>query len=251
MGVLGDYLKGLADMVLPRECMVCGRKLGIRENYLCIYCMADFPFTFFWQTERNPMADRLNAMITEEMERAGVVRFEPYAYAAALFFYNSEAGYRHIPHALKYRGNIASGQYFGRLLGEKAASSPFLKDIDLVVPTPLHWTRLLKRGYNQAEIIASAFAKATGAELCTKLLNRKKRTGTQTVLDNEAKRDNVRNAFMADEKVAKRYSPTHIAVIDDVFTTGATSHACYRALRALFGTEVRISVLTLGYVTSS
>ncbi len=250
MNFIGKYLEGLADLMLPRECIVCGRRLGIQENHLCIYCMADFPFTFFWNFEKNPMAEAFNALISEEMERSGDCSYEAYSRAAALFFYRSGAGYRQIAYRLKYHGDTSAGKYFGHLLGEKIAASPLFGDIDLIVPIPLHPLRLLKRGYNQAEIIASAIANATGAKLCTNLLYRRRRTQTQTKLDKEAKRENVRNAFAVREKTASRLKPKHIAIVDDVFTTGATMHSCHRALRRQFGQDVRISAITLGYVSS-
>jgi predicted amidophosphoribosyltransferase len=120
---------------------------------------------------------------------------EPYALAAALFFYNADSEYRHIPWHLKYEGGIAAGRWFARLLGVRLAASPQFADVDVVIPVPLHWTRRWRRGYNQAEIIARELADVLGAELRTDILRRSRRTRSQVRLPLAAKAANVRGAF--------------------------------------------------------
>ena len=162
----------------------------------------------------------------------------------------SEAGYRKIPQALKYHRNFACGEYFAALLGEKLKSSPLFSDVDLVVAVPLHWTRRLKRGYNQAEVIASTVARVLGCRCESHLLVRNRRTGTQTRLSVEKKSANVKGAFSLNKSWKSDFNVKHILIVDDVFTTGATISECFLAIRSRFGLKVRISIATISIVGS-
>ena len=153
------------DLVLPRVCIVCGRRLLTFEKHICTCCLADLPLTFNWILPHNPMADRFNELIQESLCRTLQDGATPsghvaYSHAAALFFFNSEADYRKIPYSIKYRGDLASGLFFGAMLGKRMAEASALQDIDLIMPVPLYWSRKWKRGYNQAEVIARAASQA-------------------------------------------------------------------------------------------
>jgi len=214
---LKDAGTALLDLAMPRRCIVCRRPLGLRERFICLDCQADFPYTSFWLLPHNPMADKFNARLQEDLDRtapgAPVVSAapaappdsdspsapgagrEPYAYAAALFFYNADSDFRHIPWHLKYEGGLAAGRHFARMLGERLAAAPHFADVNVVVPVPLHWSRQWRRGYNQAEVIARELADVLGAELRTDILRRSRRTRSQVRLAPSAKADNVRGAF--------------------------------------------------------
>ena len=154
MNRLFDFIVALGDLFMPRACLACGRRLGMRERHLCLSCAADVPYTRFWLAPHNPLADRFNAVL----ERHRGTEPMDYAYAAALLYY--KGAYRAIPRALKYQGDLAAGRHYGALLGRRLAAAPHFADIDLVIPVPLHWTRLRSRGYNQAEILARALSDA-------------------------------------------------------------------------------------------
>ena len=231
----------LGDLLLPRSCLVCGRKLGAREAHLCIYCVADLPFTYYWERRHNPMADQFNALL-ERFRPEGQIL--PYVPAAALLFYHHENPYKGIPKALKYGGNLQAGRAFASCLGRYLASSPAFQDVDTVVPVPLFWWRKYRRGYNQAEVIAAALARELGAALRTDILSRARRTLSQTRLDAESRLRNVQCAF----RVRKPCSGGHLLLVDDTFTTGATLLSCYLALRAALDPKVRISIATLSVV---
>lgn len=300
-----EVLCAVADLAMPRTCIVCGEQLPLREKHLCAKCLCDLPLTFNWSLSRNQMADRFNELIQRDLERAcldsppggpGVVAGsgvsvdgpgsepgvgpgsggpdEPYAFAAALFLYRSGNGYSKITQSLKYHSNLRAGRFFARILGEKLSASPLFSDVDLVVPVPLHWTRMWSRGYNQAEVIAKTLARCLGAKMVPDLLVRARRTRTQTRLDIFQKARNVSGAFVINGKYlspgklshgrhrqlphARRWhlphvrhmlpDPHHILIVDDVFTTGATVHACWSALRAAFPPGIRISAATLACV---
>ena len=149
-----DYVIALGDLIMPRACLACGCRLGMRERHLCLSCAADVPYTRFWMAPHNPLADRFNAVL----ERHRGTEPMDYAYAAALIYY--KGAYRSIPRALKYQGDLAAGRHYGALLGRRLAAAPHFADIDLVIPVPLHWTRLRARGYNQAEVLARALVDA-------------------------------------------------------------------------------------------
>ena len=154
MNRLFDFIVALGDLFMPRACLACGRRLGMRERHLCLSCAADVPYTRFWLAAHNPLADRFNAVL----ERHRGTEPMDYAYAAALLYY--KGAYRSIPRALKYQGDLAAGRHYGALLGRRLAAAPHFADIDLVIPVSLHWTRLRSRGYNQAEILARALVDA-------------------------------------------------------------------------------------------
>lgn len=246
-------LKGAADLLLPRVCVVCGDRLLLNENIICLHCLADMPLTHFWRQKCNAMADRFNAVIQQGLEKESTAipgrGHERYAYATALFFYSHEADYRHILYSLKYKGRVDVGRYFGRMLGTRLAVAAAFKDVDCVMPVPLHWTRRWRRGYNQAEVIGREVALVLGVPLRCDVLMRSRRTKTQTKLDIKGKAENVAGAFEARHQVAATLKGIrHILLIDDVFTTGATLHACFAALRSALPPSVRISVATLAFV---
>lgn len=260
----------VADLVLPRVCVVCGRTLLLGETHVCTACAADLPRTFFAGQRDNPMAVAFNALV--ERELGGTTKTQPFSYAAALFFYRGDSPYSLIPQALKYDRNFGAGRHFARMLGRELAASPLFANVDAIMPVPLHWVRRWRRGYNQAEVIARGIAEelkggtaASGTvPVLTRVLKRVRRTRTQTRLDAGGRYANVHSAFVADGKALastkipadKAGRPLHLLLVDDVFTTGATLLACERALRRAltetFGPQaasrVRISVATLAYV---
>ncbi len=251
------FLRAAGDVVLPRVCLVCGRRMNLEEKHLCLGCLIDMPLTRFWERGHNPMADKFNEKIQQWVEELETGKecdtgmgYERYAYASALFFYHSEAGYRRIPYQIKYQGNTAVGEYFGKMLGRKLAEGGIWEDVDMVIPVPLHWMRRWKRGYNQAEVIAEAVAEAMGVPMRNDILARRKRTKTQIKLSIEDKAKNVNGAFAVREELReeKWENIRHIVVVDDVFTTGSTLAACFRALREVFPPSVRVSAVTLGYL---
>ena len=194
MSRLKDLIRALGDLFLPRECVVCGRPLGLHERHLCLSCAADVPYTRFWLQAHNPLADRFNAVL----ERHRGTEPMDYAYAAALMYY--KGAYRNIPRALKYHYNLSVGRFYGTLLGRRLAAAPHFSDIDLIIPVPLHWTRRWSRGYNQAETLAQAIAVVLNASCRTDLLVRSRRTRTQTKLSVEEKARNVASAFRVPER---------------------------------------------------
>ncbi|MBR5432402.1 MAG: ComF family protein [Bacteroidales bacterium] len=238
----GDFPRAILDLLLPRECIVCGRVLARRERYICTGCLADLPLTHYSRMSRNPMADRLNAMIA----RSPAPVPERYSYATALFFYRS--GYKDITRCLKYKGDIKAGCFFAGILGNEMAGSELFRDVDMVVPVPLHWSRKWSRGYNQAEVIAKEIARRLGAELRTDLLFRPRRTRTQTRLPVSQKVANVEGAFRFRKGMVLPGELHHILIVDDVFTTGATSWSCYKVLKGICSPRTRISVATLACV---
>ena len=233
-----EYGKALLDLFLPGACVVCGGRLSLREKHICISCLAGLPRTGFSSMPRNQMSDRFNGLLVHE----GTV---PYSNATALFFYRS--GYKDITRRLKYHADLGAGRYFAAMLALEMAASEIYSDVDAVVPVPLHWSRKWSRGYNQAEIIAGELAVRLGARPVVDALIRNRRTGTQTKLSPEEKEANVKEAFRL-RKGADLSGLSHILLVDDVYTTGATLHSCYCAVRRSCPRSVKISIATLAYV---
>lgn len=237
-----DWAFGLADMILPRTCAVCGGGLSLRERHVCVGCLADLPRTYFSCMSRNQLSDRFNALVQ------GFPGPEPaggYSYATALFFYR--VGYRDITRRLKYHADLGIGRYFADMLAKEMSVSGIYSNVDAVIPVPLHWTRRWSRGYNQAEVIAQVLADKMGAPVLKGVLYRCRRTRTQTKLSIGNKSANVAGAFKV-KRGFRLSGVSHILLVDDVFTTGATLHSCYLAMKPYCLEKTRISVATLACV---
>ena len=108
----------------------------------------------------------------------------------------------------------------------------------LVVPVPLHWTRLWRRGFNQAALLARAVARRAGADLAVDALLRVRATPVSKGMGRAARAANVRGAFRVRSGASVR--GRHVVLIDDVLTTGATANACARHLRRAGAASVTV-----------
>lgn len=224
-----------ADLLFPRLCKVCGRVLLRGEKHICLYCLDDIPFTYYWNWEGNPAEKKL-------WGRTYLMIVSP------LFFYSRESPYTNLIHRIKYKGDIALARYLGLMLGERLKCSTRLPEIDYLVPVPLHPRKKWKRGYNQSEEIAKGIADALWenpkGRIITDVLRRRRFTKTQTQISVGNKWENMTGAFLVRD--VEKLKGKNILLIDDVLTTGATVDACWQALSVIEG--INVSVATLCYV---
>jgi ComF family protein len=129
----------------------------------------------------------------------------------------------------------AFGRWMHRAGGEVLAGA------DLLVPVPLHWTRLVSRRFNQSALLAQAIHRAGGPPVAADWLVRRRRTPSQGTLGPLARARNVRGAFAL--RRGRDVKDRHVVLIDDVLTTGATAEECARVLRRAGAASVGVLVL--------
>jgi ComF family protein len=133
---------------------------------------------------------------------------------------------REIIHQLKYGNNIALALPLGGALVQLYRSAPY--PADLVTVVPMSRQRRLRRGYNQASLIARAFCRAAGLPFSSSVLRRIRQTESQVGKHPRERMLNVKDAFAAETEFVAGKT---VLVIDDVFTTGATMRSCANALK--------------------
>jgi len=219
---------------LPHYCVLC--ELPVEgERDLCAWCHASLP----WNLQAcprcaAPLSGSPNARSSTHEIPAGASTggcvhclrrpplcsrtIAPLAYAGACAVWVQ---------ALKFRRGYREGQVLASLLADAvqagAAGTP---GPDLILPLPLSAWRLVTRGHNQALILARCVAARMRIPLCVDLLRRSRHTARQADLPRSARRRNVAGAF----SVRRGLSGQRLALVDDVFTTGATLDAATRAL---------------------
>jgi len=248
MAVLPDIGAGWArraanaalGLLLPPRCLVCG---GVVEgagavcadcwpgiNFLSApHCNAcGYPFEF------DSGADALCAACAAMRPSWGRAR--------AVIAYDEAS--RSPVLAFKHGDRIDAAPAFGSWLAR--AGAELLDNADMLVPVPLHRSRLLSRRYNQAALLAQATGRACGTAVSPDLLVRTRRTPSQGRLSASARRRNVAGAFAVRDGRSESIQGRNLVLVDDVLTTGATAEACTGAL--LRAGAANVDVLTLARV---
>ena len=216
------------DLIFPRNCFGCESPLNFYEKRLCLSCQIQLPLTSFHFTHKNPLFQKLN------------LQFETMA-ATSLFFFQKEGVLSNMIHLFKYKGVKKIGYFLGDWLANCLLESTFFKNIEGIVPVPLHSKKQKSKGYNQAEIIAAALSKKMGVPLYKKVLIRVKNTTALARLGESERKDEVNNAFQIHPSFTLRNQ--HLLLVDDVLTTGATLSACASVL--LKNSDIKLSIAVL------
>lgn len=229
-------VKRLVDLIYPPRCPVCGgfftREAG---DMICSGCLGDL------RRVGSPMCRRCGVPFGEGPESDRLCEAclrEPPAYEAARALYLYEDKAIQAVHSFKYSGRTVLAEYFGPMLARLAREWLPAGMKPLVMPVPLHPRRLRERGFNQSLLLARHVAAGGGCELDYAVLRRVLNTPSQSALDREHRRENVRSAFAV--KKPGVVKDRDVILVDDVSTTGSTLDACSRALlksraRRVFG----------------
>ena len=220
-------LTHLINLFYPRVCAACGNLLMSKEETVCLSCRYLLPKTLYEKNADNPLAQMFYGQID-------------FHAVTAEFFFSKTGKVQHLLHQLKYEGNKDAGFFLGQQLGESIKETELFRDINYLVPIPLHPKKEHIRGYNQSHVIAQGVENMTEIPIIKDCLYRKVFTSTQTKKSREERWDNVKDIF--DIKNGERLKGQHVLLIDDVLTTGATLMAAGTTLSQI--PDIKISVAT-------
>jgi ComF family protein len=241
IALLRDLARGFAELIYPGTCLACEAALRESERALCTDCIAgllDDPLASCRRCASTlgpnlPPADDCPKCRNQSVAFDGAFRLGPY-----------EGLCREVILKLKHGKHEGLAEVVGKLWARSRDGALRELTISAVVPVPLHWRRRWSRGYNQAEVLAAAWAKALGKPLRHRWLRRRRPTEFQTSLTKTARQDNVRGAFSIRSDPSIRGAC--ILLIDDVLTTGATASEAARALKQAGAKQVFVAVLGHG-----
>lgn len=200
----------LLSLLFPQRtvCHACGAPLTAGDSLLCPSCEQSLRQCAF-SKEHTP-------------SRAGkCVSFAAYAYRDAA---------ASLVKALKFGSDRTAALPLAERMAGVFAASPPLQNAQLCIAVPVHPRRMRQRGYNQAEILASAFSEMTGMPVADHVLLRVHHKRSQVGQGREARRLNISGAFAVSEQGAPLVAGRRILLLDDVLTTGATVDECARVL---------------------
>ncbi len=226
----------LLDLVLPPGCMACGKPVA-SGGALCSPC---------WSTIRwieRPFCERLAIPFGYDIG-AGALSAEaiahppPFGRLRAVCAYGEVAGA--IVQGLKYNDRIDLAKPIGAMMAR--ALGPVADEVDVVIPVPLHRSRLWQRRFNQSALIGEALAGAIGRPFEPGLLARIRATPRQVGLKANERAKNVAGAFHVPARHAAALKGRRVLLVDDVYTTGATVKAATRALTRGGAAAVEVAV---------
>ncbi len=217
----------------PGVCPGCTTREKEKSHYLCFECESQTP-----TTDHMSIRDNL-------LERKIFGRVE-LNFGAALYIFSKNTPVQKLIHALKYKGQKNLGIRLGMRMGAQMARAlPREVFPDLIVPIPLSPGKRRSRGYNQAAMFAQGIGMAIERPVESNLLLKSKDTISQTQINRHSRFQNVFKSFELNNNFKIR-DHTHILIVDDVFTTGATIEAAAHRLGELHQVRLSIAVIATG-----
>ena len=221
----------LLHLVYPETCLVCNLELPNSKIQICHVCEASLRYTYY-ETFAEPSSldkvfwGRANLKAT-----------------FALLHFEKETSTQAILHHIKYKSKLQLADEMGIRIGKKILlNSDKYGSIDALIPVPLHPKKKYLRGYNQSELIANGISKSINAPVNIEFLTKNTNTQSQTKKGRFMRWDNVSEVFEVNPHKLK--NAKHIALVDDVVTTGATLEACILKIRQALP-NIEITVLSI------
>ncbi len=220
------------DILLPPRCVLCGLPSG--SVGICGPCKLDLPWA-------GPQCCQCGLPLPAAQDQVCgqcIRNPPPYCRTVSPLQYCFPAD--QLVRAFKFHRQLAEGRVLSHLLCEYVIIKGFTQP-DALIPVPLHYTRMIKRGFNQAFELGSYISRVLGIPQHSAGLRRRRNTKAQSGLSRQQRRSNLRGAFYwrGHQKPGR-----HVALIDDVMTTGATVSECARVLKKAGAQRVDVWVPT-------
>ncbi len=217
----------MLNLFFPKVCVGCKELLIKGEEVLCLDCIHSLPIASFHKTDSEMLKNKFYGRFLLQN-------------ATALIYFQKRGLTQELLHNLKYRGKKEISSFFGKWLGAELAESISYKEIEMVIPVPLHKQKLKKRGYNQVEGFGKEIAFALKVPYRDDILIKISKSGSQ-VFKTRILRFEAEEVFSIQNLEA--IENKHVLLVDDIITTGATLEKC--ALQLLKGQNVHISFATI------
>lgn len=223
-------LEAFRKLIFPHTCAVCGTNQLEDSDGLCIACLWNIPTTNFVNIAGN------------EVEKIFWGRL-PLVHASAASYFTTKSAVQKMLHQLKYNHRRDVGSQLGKWMGAQLATVDWKKEIDCILPMPIHPTRKATRGYNQAALLCEGIHQQTGIPFQANLLERNKSTRSLTTQHRAERWTSMQEVFSI--KDSSLLTNKHILLVDDVVTTGATIEAMGEKILECVGT--RLSIYCFAY----
>lgn len=224
-------LKDLVNLLFPKLCYACSAILSDNEKDICTSCRHDLPVTNFHKNKDNAATKVFYGRVVLE-------------HATSLLWFQKKGLVQHLLHNLKYRGHEKIGEILGQWIGHELKNSPYYTNIDMVIPVPLHKSKMKKRGYNQVSKFGQEIAKILDAEYNDHILLKKSDTKTQVFKTRLGRWDNSKSIFTTNK--TSYIDGKHVLLVDDIITTGATIESCANSLfNAHINKKIKLSVASM------
>ncbi|MEZ4911634.1 MAG: ComF family protein [Saprospiraceae bacterium] len=202
----------------PNLCLACDKKVKSKSSYFCISCSVELPYSDHFEIKDHFLTRHFYGRI-------------PFSFVGSLFIFREGSAIQSMLHRLKYKKKSEVGTIMGELLAQRANDCSFFPKPDIIIPVPIHFSKMFHRGYNQSTLIAAPLAYKFGIPLHTDLLLKQKITASQTRKSRSERIDNVAENFIIHDP-NQLLKGKHILLVDDVITTGATIESCAQVLLA-------------------
>jgi len=209
----GFFLFPLLDFLYPPHCLLCYNSAPSKTPLLCNDCLHILPHTAV-------------PLIPAQQCSSGIKYSFQYSFAP--FEYDEHL--QKLIHNFKYRNMHSLSKPLGRMVGEILNKNSHCKNIDVLVPVPLHPTRYRERGYNQSLCLSREIGRHTDLPIISPL-KRIRYTKKQATYNREQRLTNLKNAFALKRSFASVIEYKHVGLVDDVLTTGSTMNECAKILK--------------------
>jgi ComF family protein len=237
-----NWLNVGLGFLYPEICQLCGeQRATAQEGFVCRHCWTQVRFI------RPPFCERCGLPypgdLTAPFECTNCREMELH-FTSARSAVVASGIVREVIHRFKYQRALWFEPFLADLLIREAKSALLEQHWDFIVPVPLHPVKHREREFNQAERLASHLSAATGIPLNRKWLRRVIPTATQTLLTREQRATNMRGAFAVTDHAG--LDGERIVLVDDVFTTGATTSACAKVLQSAGAGDICVWTVARG-----
>jgi len=223
-----DIISDLIYLLYPEICYACNDFPPAKQQIFCTTCLYELPFTDHFINQENELLFHFAGR-------------QKVSFGASLLYLNKQGMVHRLMNNLKYKKHQEIATVLGNYFGKALQKTDDLSEIDYIIPVPIYYKKLRKRGFNQSALFANGISEITGTTVLLDQIIKVKATNSQTGLNRTQRLENVQSTIEVRNPELLRGK--HVLLVDDIITTGATLESCIISL--VESTEVEISLGTM------